>query len=385
LLLNENVINTKLDHIKGNINKSFEDMKNKHKDGKLIPADFNRVVHAIYKIPTDDLLYEVPNIFRIIRYALVIGVPFMINPALGLIGFIVDRVIEEKVNEKYAAQVINKFKRELISIDKKIENCKDKDERDALKDYRRALEDNKSKVERYYNELKGYKEKRKEAEERDREEAERLKEKENSNNDDDFADFGDFNFDESVINLINEKNLANEDLDKYIIKKFSESINEIIIVLEKHNLSEGIIRDTAKSVKNFDKRVSDRIDNKVNDHLYQKEKEKSQDIKKEILEGRVKISTVIKSAITVGTAAAINPAIAALGSIAYLIKKGIIKKKEKEKLLAELKEELEILEEKIKDAEQENDKKKKYEYLRLRIQLKRSIDKIRYNNTLRED
>ena len=53
-------------------------------------------------------------------------------------------------------------------------------------------------------------------------------------------------------------------------------------------------------------------------------------------------------------------------------------------MLSELIQELEILDEKIKDADSDNDRKKKYQYMRLRNQMKKTIAVLRAGGSLKD-
>ncbi|MEI2419563.1 hypothetical protein V6O07_04760, partial [Arthrospira platensis SPKY2] len=92
----------------------------------------------------------------------------------------------------------------------------------------------------------------------------------------------------------------------------------------------------------------------------------------------IKLSKIIKSAVAVGAAWAINPAIGAVTAIAGFAVSKKMDAREKDRLISEIKEELLIVEEKIKDADSNGDKKQKYQLIRLKNSLERSIKRIQY-------
>ena len=108
-------------------------------------------------------------------------------------------------------------------------------------------------------------------------------------------------------------------------------------------------------------------------------------LRKEILTGKIKFSTILKHAVAFGTAAYVSPVIAALGAVIWLARRHLLKKRQKDLLLKDLKTELEIIEEKIEDAKQDGDKVKKYQYIRLRNEVKRSIEKLRYGAIMKKE
>lgn len=187
-------------------------------------------------------------------------------------------------------------------------------------------------------------------------------------------------FEESVDKFLTEMAVRKpeEFINLYNEIMMIDNVSEVIQYNEAMNILEGVVKDTVKSVNG----TASRVDKKVNEkyfNLVDKVKRSIVDNTREnIINQRIKITTIIKAAIGFGLAWAINPAIAVLGAfIGKAIKKGLTQR-EKNLILADLKRELEICEEKIKDADASGDRKKKYELMRLRNELKRNIEKVRY-------
>ena len=145
------------------------------------------------------------------------------------------------------------------------------------------------------------------------------------------------------------------------------------------NLNEGRVIDKVKELKyRADKSV-----NKMDDKVGEKIRDIQNDIKEDIREREikrlpVKVSKLIRIACTVGVAWAINPAIAMVAAATSAVITKEMSLRERDKLITELKEEYEIVEEKIKDADNAGDKNKKYELMRLRNQIGKNIQRLSY-------
>jgi hypothetical protein len=363
-------------------NTKFDLLKKKHKDGKLVPADISQVIHALYRVPPEHIVDETHNVFKVVRFCIFAGVPFLINPALGLIGWLVDRVIEEKINEKYEATVLKKYRKELEHIEAELKKPNlSEDEKENLENAKRHYKDGINKLERYYENLKTYKHP--------------MGTDDSSDDDDDFN--MDFDFHESM-NLTNGGSAmmySDEEMTKRMVKQYQESIDQMILMcLESGGFPELELLDESKArhlarqfhskIDRADRKSSGAIDSVADPVLDGGKKNEVKKIRQDILEGRLKVSTLFKRALSYALIHfTFGPQAAAISAIVWLTRKGWVKKRQKEEMLAELKSELEIINEKIKDAESDNDKKKKYQYIRLRREIQRNIDRIRYNDTLK--
>ena len=199
----------------------------------------------------------------------------------------------------------------------------------------------------------------------------------------------------SIFNRLTEcyNKIADEESkieDSYYATLYEESVNELAnSILASELLDEAkevghAIKTAGRKISNIDRKVSNSIDNAIDGSLAKKREKNIRDARESILKGRNKASTIIKKAISLGTLTVINPAICILDAIVSFIKKGLLKKKQKDVMLNELKQELEILDEKIKDADSDNDRKKKYQYMRLRNQMKKTIAVLRAGGSLKD-
>lgn len=182
---------------------------------------------------------------------------------------------------------------------------------------------------------------------------------------------------ESTFNNLggNTVNLSEEQL----YEVFSETLAYLDEAIYYAKLDEGKIINKVKELKyRADKSV-----NKMDDKVGEKIRDIQNDIKEDIREREikrlpVKVSKLIKIACTVGVAWAINPAIAVVAAATSAVITKEMSLRERDKLLTELKEEYEIVEEKIKDADNAGDKNKKYELMRLRNQIGKNIQRLSY-------
>lgn len=106
--------------------------------------------------------------------------------------------------------------------------------------------------------------------------------------------------------------------------------------------------------------------------------------RKDILRGRKSFSSLVKIAVGVCMATASFKA-ALFGFpliMTYLIRKRGINNKEKRKILAELKREKVVIQEKIRDADRDDNRKAKYNLMRLDKEMDRCIEQIRYRQPI---
>ena len=136
-----------------------------------------------------------------------------------------------------------------------------------------------------------------------------------------------------------------------------------------------------------DKKASKAVDSTVDAALDGERKAELKSIREDLLRGRGKPSTIIKRAIkaaiagcAIGIAAggiSLAPFFSLITFIISTIRRRDISDKEKKKIVWEMEQELEIVEEKIKDAESDGNKKLKYQYMRLRSELQRNIVQLK--------
>lgn len=216
-----------------------------------------------------------------------------------------------------------------------------------------------------------------------------------------------------VTRLINTIN-SSEDIDEAIVENYSISLLEELngkeypkfntdfdsilkssgIIDESYGnsgeafilgVNEGAVTNASRKAKakiiKADRNISGKIDKLAADVKETTKKALLPDAREDIIKDSLpSLSKLIKIAVVTGAAYAINPAIAAIGAFTVLLLRNKARKNERRKILAELREEHELVEEKIKDAESKGDNKNKYQLMRLRNKLKTSIERISYGD-----
>jgi hypothetical protein len=162
------------------------------------------------------------------------------------------------------------------------------------------------------------------------------------------------------------------------IKELKNKLNESSELLDE-GLKDTIMKAKA-NIKVADRKTSGTIDSLADKIFGEIKATKDEDDRERIIRNSIpKASTIIKKALITGAVALINPAIALIGLLANLAINKHTTEIQRKLILKELQTEYKIVDEKIKDAESENDKKKKYELMRIHAKLERDIERIRYN------
>lgn len=183
------------------------------------------------------------------------------------------------------------------------------------------------------------------------------------------------NFDSMAQNINGKDRFTEEELNNI----FSEALSYMDDAIYFAELNEGRIIQKAKEIKYKTNKNVDKVDDKVGEKIKSIQNSIKEDIREKEIKGMpVKVSRLIKIACTVGVAWAINPAIAMVAAVTSAVITNQMSLRERDKLLTELKEEYEIVEEKIKDADNSGDKNKKYELMRLRNQIGKNIQRLNY-------
>jgi ABC-type multidrug transport system fused ATPase/permease subunit len=171
-------------------------------------------------------------------------------------------------------------------------------------------------------------------------------------------------------------------------KNLQESMFNFLEAMHNHKLLEEedyeyfLQERVMDHVKTVDKRVSDKVDNKTKDLVEAIKEFTVGQSKEEILENRTKISTLIKRAIifiATWSIPVIGPVTALIGSVTLFLIRNKIKDDIKKKFLFDLKTELEIVEEKIRDTNSSKDNVKKYQLIRLKNEINKNIEKLRFS------
>ena len=178
--------------------------------------------------------------------------------------------------------------------------------------------------------------------------------------------------------------ISDEDLAVLVDNFLTEAFNVGAIYFENDEciINENLRSATRKvvggvsNVSNTVSRAVDTVTDTVRDQKYKNDLIK---IRKEVMSGKKSISTYIKYAMAViAWDTHVIPEFAIVLIVRSWMKRKKMRQQEQLNLINELRTELEIINEKIKDAEVDNDRQKKYNYMRLRREIQRAIDQIKF-------
>ena len=230
---------------------------------------FKSIITKMFTKSPEQVVLELPNMLSLIRIVFVTGL-IAINPIIALVGFITDQLISNHISRKQAEKVIKAYKKEISSVEKKVEKAKDGHSKDRLESYLKELKEDLEKLETYERNL--YSEK----ENDERDEARWASEYSNSDSDDLDDDFNfDFDFEEAASIICISKymeriheNLLDDSVEgivyNNIFKLDNDSIDALTdfsitvpVILEKEKLKEALllernkVRNAGNSVKNY--------------------------------------------------------------------------------------------------------------------------------------
>ena len=192
-----------------------------------------------------------------------------------------------------------------------------------------------------------------------------IKTQESANMEDEYMDMETFVLAETIDNLLSAAAEAGIYLDEN---------NNII----SENLR-SVVRQTAGKVSTVSRQVARTVNDTANTAIIEKKKRDLISVRREVMDGRAPISRYIKMAVAlVAIDAGAVPPLALGMLVSNLLRRRKLKQRERMNLLMELRTEMEIINEKIKDAEADNDRQKKYSYIRLRREIQRGIDQLKY-------
>lgn len=318
-------------------------VKNKKADGSLV----KRTIVKMYQTDIDSLASELPTVGEIIRLTILVGIPTAINPILGIFTLIADRTIKDNVNVKVIDKYIRNYEKQIAKSEKEIEKCKDPTKKKYLKEHHNDLKNGLSNLENKKYDL----------EDKD---VGGIHSALSTTNDEQLNDS--MNLLEHEYSLLSEeqKLILFDDSDIYLNEAFDKTKQKV------------------RNVKHVVNGKIEKMDGWFNKTLKDIRFGITNSAKEDIIEQNVpKMSKMVKRAMVLGTAWAINPAMAAIGAVTAwtLSKKG--KETQRQRILRDLNNELEMVEEKIKDADANSDKNKKYELMRLRQSIQNNRDKIK--------
>lgn len=180
-----------------------------------------------------------------------------------------------------------------------------------------------------------------------------------------------------------------DDVDEFICegtrlddarKKMNVQSNKII----KAGANIGKNAEKAKQVAGAATRgvttIGKNIDDKLSDVVNNVKKVYRNDLRNDIIEDktRVKLMRLIRNGIVAGTTIALGQGIGAIAVLSAFALKKNAKEKERRKILNELELELKVVEEKLEDSKSDGDREKKYKLMRIKNQLEKDINRIKY-------
>lgn len=332
-------------------NKLLDGIREKIKLKTVKGSDLKNVVTKMYQSDANSLANEVMSIGELTRLIILVGLPTAISPVIGLFAFIADRAIKDNANAKVIDKYIKQYEKEIEKTEKAIDKCKDSKRKKYLEEY---LADTK----RGLNNLES---KKYELDDKDKGIV--------------YSKLKSVNDEMELNDAVNLMEMYYNTLTKeQKILLFDKSIDEKYLISEAFDKTKQVVKNTKHDID----AKADKMDRWFNKTARDIRFGFTNNARDDIIEQNIpKASKLIKRAIILGVTWAINPAIAVIGAMTTLAlsKKG--KETQRKRILRELNSELEIIEEKIKDADANSDKKKKYELMRLKQSILNNRDKIK--------
>ena len=187
-----------------------------------------------------------------------------------------------------------------------------------------------------------------------------------------------------IANVREDVEFSDEEVAEFIDNLLSEAYESGVIYFDNENyiINENLrsaTRKIAGGVTNVSHSVSRAVDTVSDTMIEQRRKNEIMAIRKEVMNGRKSISTYIKTLTAfIAWENGVIPHFMIVPIVRGIIRRKKMRQQEQINLINELRTELEIINEKIKDSEIDNDRQKKYNYMRLRREIQRSIDQIKF-------
>jgi len=138
--------------------KTKENIDNFRKECAKDPDNKNNIirlkslVNGIFTKNPYQIVHQVPNFFSIMRVVLIIG-GAAINPIVGLLAFITDKIISLTLSRKQTQKIVKAYQNEIDSVKAKLEKTKDKNTKENLEKYLNELNKDYAKIKEYENEM----------------------------------------------------------------------------------------------------------------------------------------------------------------------------------------------------------------------------------------
>lgn len=145
----------------------------------------------------------------------------------------------------------------------------------------------------------------------------------------------------------------------------------------------SVTRQVTSTTTGVAKNVAHTVDTVGNTVRDQHHKNRLMRVRQEVMAGRAPLSRYLKLAVAlVAIDTGVLPVLAIAPLVNSIMRRKRLRARERANIINELVAELEVVNEKIKDAEADNDRQKKYNYIRLRREIQRGIDQLRYGERL---
>ena len=173
-----------------------------------------------------------------------------------------------------------------------------------------------------------------------------------------------------------------------VVLEKSDTINPVLVLESITSKAEDVVRSGVHAARNVvpdespvkrAERASEPLDNAVNKIIKSVRDGLRSDANRKIVDGgqyRFKLIRIIAKCIAYGGLAYIHPALAAIAFLGKMAFDKHVESSERAKIVHDLKSELEITEEKIKDAQAKGDNESKYKLMRIRKSLETEVNRI---------
>jgi len=143
------------------------------------------------------------------------------------------------------------------------------------------------------------------------------------------------------------------------------------------------VRSTANSISSGGNNIKKSVNHVVdafNDTIDKYKKMEANERRNRIIEGgsQFTLIKIIKYGIAVGLVWAVSPALAAIGLLTSVALNTHVEIKARKRILNDLEDELKIVDAKIEDSRNDNQKEKKYQLMRIKSKLEKDISRIKY-------
>lgn len=143
------------EHRDEDIKKMVDDFRKqcvKDPEAKTNFSGFKAMVNKIFTKSPYQIVFELPNLFSIVRAAFIIYATAL-HPILGVITFITNELIKCGLSRKQLDKVIKAYRNEISSVKSKMEKTKDNETKERYEKYKAELQKDLDKIESYASDL----------------------------------------------------------------------------------------------------------------------------------------------------------------------------------------------------------------------------------------